>query len=282
MAKMREERIQTIEAHQSRIKQLQDKHQETLSEALSKASKNSKDLNKDQIAELQAVFDAEKIELLTVQKANFHKVKITVWLLFLSIVELTIRVVLFLKQLVEVQKTLQSQIDAARLSRDQSLLDYKKKLSAQEDDFKSRSEKLKSENDQLKTRLLALELKASTPSPTAIDPELQNRIKRLETEISKKDAEIGFLKETVKIECEERMELLATVDSLQRGFTGGVNSPQQTQVNTSQTQLDAALPAVAAPPQEKGTTQYQKLMAMASKKKEQNLKNAAKKNSISQ
>ncbi|KAJ3016879.1 UNVERIFIED_CONTAM: hypothetical protein HDU68_011970 [Siphonaria sp. JEL0065] len=210
---MREERVQTIEAHQSRVKQLQDKYQEMLKEAAENASSNSatKEIDQETLVTFQSKFEAEKIELLTVQKANFQK-----------------------------------------------------------------------------TRIVMLELKATAEKPVQQDPSTTARVRDLESEIMRKDAEIGFLKETVKMECEERMELLATVDSLQRGFTksgtvGGVKSNSKAaeyETVPSQEQLESSMPQVLVPPTEKAPSQYQKLMAMANLKKEKNLKSAAKKNNM--
>ncbi|KAJ3298637.1 hypothetical protein HDU79_008130 [Rhizoclosmatium sp. JEL0117] len=127
MAKALEERVQTIEAHQSRVKQLQDKYQQMLKDAETRATSTGKQaVDQETLDTLQKKFEAEKIELLTTQKANFQK------------------------QLIEIQRTLQSQVDAARLSRDQTASEFKRKLATLEEDFKIRSEKLKGENDQLK------------------------------------------------------------------------------------------------------------------------------------
>ena len=97
-----------------------------------------------------------------------------------------------------------------------------------------------------------------------VDPTSVAHIQELESELSRKNAEIGFLKETVKMECEERMELLATLDSLQRGVGGGKivrpasSAATNHATNQAQTQseLEASLPP--APPQERAPSQYQK------------------------
>ncbi|KAJ3062784.1 hypothetical protein HDU98_001358 [Podochytrium sp. JEL0797] len=258
VSKMRDERVLTIEAHQSRVKQLQDKYQEMLKDA--KELGSNKMVDKEQLAELKAKMEAEQIELLTTQKANFQK------------------------QLVEVQKKLQSQVDAARLSRDQSALENKRKLAAAEESSRDQMVKLKNENDQLKTRLVALELKA-TSDLSQPDPTTSARVHELESHLSKREAEIVFLKETVKMECEERMELLTRVDALERGVGPRMKSRPKDALASDAGQANAGLEAAVAQagvlvPVEKGPTSYQKLMAMANVKKEQKLRSAAKKNQM--
>lgn len=66
------------------------------------------------------------------------------------------------------------------------------------------------------------------------DPEkTEERISRLQTLINKKDSEISFLKDTVRVECEERMGLLATVANLQRESSQRTESPKQIESITS-------------------------------------------------
>jgi hypothetical protein len=58
----------------------------------------------------------------------------------------------------------------------------------------------------------------------------ESKIKNLQFIIKQRDGEIGFLKETVKIECEERMGLIATIAELQKEIetlrAGQPTSPQ--------------------------------------------------------
>ncbi|KAJ3238412.1 hypothetical protein HDU81_007893 [Chytriomyces hyalinus] len=255
--KMKEERGLTIEAHQSRIKQLQDKYQEMLKEAGDKKS----DVKGNAFeSELRSKFEAEKIELLTVQKGNFQK------------------------QLSELQAKLQSQIDAARITRDHTVSDSKRKLSKLEEESQQKLDKLKSENDQLKTRIVALELKAAEPQQVPVNPAEDLHTGKLASEISRRDAEIAFLKETIKMECEERMQLMTRLDSVQRGV--GLKQPPQRNAQKAESceeaphtkeRLEQALSTVNHEP---APTAYQKLMAMAAVKKGAKLKQAAKKNQI--
>ncbi|KAJ3354085.1 hypothetical protein HDU83_005902 [Entophlyctis luteolus] len=244
---LRLERTKTIEAHQSRVKQLQDKHLEELSGA--------KIQQKDEtVSALRAELDAEKIELLKTQKANFQK------------------------QLSELQVSLQSQVDAARLSRDKAIADAKTRIA----ELEARNAKVTSENEQLKTRILALELKAADHAEPIHNSGGAN-VDEFEAALARKDAEIAFLKDTVKIECEERMVLLATLDSLKRSGIPALGSRKE-----PNSQMDSECPkpdpSGLIRPSEQGKdevkTQYQKLMALASAKKELKLKQAAKKNQL--
>ncbi|ORY49799.1 hypothetical protein BCR33DRAFT_734579 [Rhizoclosmatium globosum] len=140
MAKALEERVQTIEAHQSRVKQLQDKYQQMLKDAETRAASTGK----------QAV-------------ANF-------------------------------QKDTSISSGCSKTIRDQTASEFKRKLATLEEDFKIRSEKLKGENEQLKTRIVGLELKASTEQVAKVDPTSVAHIQELESELSRKNAEIGSLK----------------------------------------------------------------------------------------
>ncbi|KAJ3205432.1 hypothetical protein HDU82_005210 [Entophlyctis luteolus] len=261
---LRLERTKTIEAHQSRVKQLQDKHLEELSGAKIQQVNPwiwesvycpHMCIQKDEtVSALRAELDAEKIELLKTQKANFQK------------------------QLSELQVSLQSQVDAARLSRDKAIADAKTRIA----ELEARNAKVTSENEQLKTRILALELKAADHAEPIHNSGGAN-VDEVEAALARKDAEIAFLKDTVKIECEERMVLVATLDSLKRSGIPAIGSRKE-----PNSQMDSECPkpdpSGLIRPSEQGKdevkTQYQKLMALASAKKELKLKQAAKKNQL--
>ncbi|KAI8611665.1 hypothetical protein BC830DRAFT_1171694 [Chytriomyces sp. MP71] len=255
---MAQERTLTIEAHQSRVKQLQDKYQD-IRKAEKDRDRSTEESAEKTEARLKAKFEVEKIELLTLQKQNFQK------------------------QLTDLQSKLQSQIDAARVSRDHAVSDAKRKLAAMDEETRVILEKTKSENDQLKTRLVALELKLM--QPTSLPTSTPQKNESLEVELARKDAEIAFLKETVKMECEERMELLTTLDTLQRGVpeksTAIDTGTEVARMSESDQELANALPPVLGAMQpiahvDATTRSYQKLMSMAAVKKGQKLKQAAK------
>ncbi|KAJ3135034.1 hypothetical protein HK100_003089 [Physocladia obscura] len=233
ITQMRDERIKTIEAHQSRVKQLQDKYMGML--------KESENIQKNDIMQqIQEKFEAEKIVLLKTQKSNFQK------------------------QIADIQLTLHSQIDAARLSRDQTAVEAKKKISA----FELELTKVRAENEKLKIRILSLETQTPVEPSKLLAANEISRLKELESEITKKSAEIGFLKETVKMECEERMQLLASLDTIQRGVN--FNKPNSTtSSSTVDNQSKSTAKNIKSAKKEGfseetvSTTQYQKLMAMA-------------------
>ena len=64
-------------------------------------------------------------------------------------------------------------------------------------------------------------------NPNSIKTE--EKISKLTALLNKKDSEISFLKDTVRVECEERMGLLATVANLQRESSQWTKSPKQTE-----------------------------------------------------
>ncbi|KAJ3394963.1 hypothetical protein HDU80_010415, partial [Chytriomyces hyalinus] len=134
------------------------------------------------------------------------------------------------------------------------------------------------------TRIVALELKAAEPQHVPESAPNGLQAGKLASEISRRDAEIAFLKETIKMECEERMQLMTRLDSVQRGV--GLKQLPQRSVQQAESsdesadtkvRLEQALNAVS---HEAAPTAYQKLMAMAAVKKGAKLKQAAKKNQI--
>ncbi|KAJ3099415.1 hypothetical protein HDU97_003205 [Phlyctochytrium planicorne] len=166
---METDRRKTVEAHQSRVSQLQEKYREMLEKAGSSQADSVRE-------EMTKSFQKEREEAVKSMKAMFQQ------------------------QLDSVRNTLQSQLDAARLSRDTAWNDSKKKIAAVEDEWNGRVKRANAELEGLK---------AVTPA--------QSISADMAAEISRRDAEIQFLRETVRIECEERMGLLAMLDGIRRG-----------------------------------------------------------------
>ncbi|KAJ3330103.1 hypothetical protein HDU76_006426 [Blyttiomyces sp. JEL0837] len=196
---LKDERQKMTEAHQSRVGQLQDKYQEML-----KNAGNEHNANFEQ--GLRSKFEKEKVDLLAAQKA----------------------------QIFDVQGKLQAQLDAARLARDQAAIESRRKLNNLEDEFKVKEEKLKGELDDCKSRNKSLQelleetqknLSLSNQTPALTAAPIDRDSETLRRELQRRDAEIAFLKETVKRECEERIELMTAVDALRRGLpTGGAGN----------------------------------------------------------
>ncbi|KAJ3206360.1 hypothetical protein HDU67_008232 [Dinochytrium kinnereticum] len=129
------------------------------------------------------------------------------------------------RQLEGVRGNLQSQLDAARLSRDTAWTEVKKKAALVEAEWKQKLDASSNEIEMLKSTINFLQkqlesVKSQPPPPppeSPAPPIASSTLTNLQTEINRRDAEIKFLKETVRVECEERMGLLALVDGLRRG-----------------------------------------------------------------
>ncbi|KAJ1550582.1 hypothetical protein HK405_000264, partial [Cladochytrium tenue] len=128
-------------------------------------------------------------------------------------------------RLSETLVALQAQLDAARLARDQAAIQAQKRIAAAEQDMLSNSAKLRSENEDLKLKLemseaerLKLATAAATSTRLARTDTDASEARALQAELGRRELEIGFLKDTVRRECEERMELLARLDAIERGL----------------------------------------------------------------
>ncbi|KAJ3410728.1 hypothetical protein HDV05_003448 [Chytridiales sp. JEL 0842] len=196
---MREERQKTIEAHQSRVQQLQDKYIQMLSDK----EKEQESVLKERLLK---EFESEKAELLQAQKHIYQK------------------------QMSDVKGALQAQLDAARLSRDHAAVDHTRKLTQVEKEWGAKYTKAQDEILELRSKLASLETTLTAEREKASKALLANsnnssslsnaEIESLKIEVGRSKAEISFLKETIRMECEERMTLLAQLDGLRRGLPG--------------------------------------------------------------
>jgi chromosome segregation ATPase len=202
---LRDERTKTIEAHQSRVKQLQDKYIEMLA---NKEKEQEATVKEKLIKE----FESEKAELLNAQKAIYQK------------------------QINDVKATLQAQLDAARLSRDHANMDSSRKMSQLEREWGAKCQKAQDEILELQSKMASMETSLKTLQSQPPPPPPQNsstliktvdskEMESVKSQLSKSQAEIAFLKETVRMECEERMGLLMEIDKLKRGLANPIALP---------------------------------------------------------
>ncbi|KAJ3195934.1 hypothetical protein HK101_010613 [Irineochytrium annulatum] len=204
---MKAERVKTIEAHQSRIAQLQDNFHEKL--------KNSAKAQSDAaLADLKAQHDTAMAEL----KAQIDVDKRTSLEQQKSILQ---------QQLQTLKATLQSQLDAARLSRDaadrrarECETTWSTKLNDKVAELSALRTRLESVQEELRNaRRVAEPRPPKTPPPAPVVNTAE--MEAMRERVARGDAEIAFLKETVRVECEERMELLKELDTMRRGLGGG-------------------------------------------------------------
>ncbi|KAJ3181161.1 hypothetical protein HDU87_001290 [Geranomyces variabilis] len=205
---MRIDRQKTIEAHQSRIKQLQDKFVENLAIAgRLEADKREQ--------ELRRAFAVDKDEALA-----------------------------FLRETLTMEKDaatdrISRQLEALQQAKDETATQSARALRTAEETWSKKHaiattqvQKLQASNAadfaHYQARIRALEGQlaeaASNPaSGTATDvPTDLKVLAELKSGLKKRDAEIEFLKDMVRVECEERMGLVAELALLKRG--GGVPS----------------------------------------------------------
>ncbi|TPX62679.1 hypothetical protein PhCBS80983_g00364 [Powellomyces hirtus] len=199
---MRVERHKTVEAHQSRIKQLQDK----FIEDLAVAGRTEADKREE---ELRRVFAIDKDEAL-----RFLRESLTM-------------------EMHTVTDRLNRQMEALQHAKDQSDAKSVRQIRSVEEGWERKHaivneqlNKLKASNAadfaHYQARIRALEEQLAEASaqqhqrPTSgpVDPKQLAELKSL---VHKRDAEIGFLKDMVRVECEERMGLVAELAHLKRG-----------------------------------------------------------------
>ncbi|KAJ1332846.1 hypothetical protein BSLG_008473 [Batrachochytrium salamandrivorans] len=198
---MRKERALMIEAHQSRIKQLQERFLEDV-----KAASGKEALEME--IEIRRSCVKEKNESMSQLRASMC-------------------------QDFEMEKNkLQTQIDALKKAYDFSgtvalgRIEAEKKKQAIE--FENQIQELNSlrtkESESNRNTIASLErdLAESKIGQTTQGFNVgQERMAQLQASITSKDAEILFLKDTVRLECEERMGLVAMVAKLQLGMKNG-------------------------------------------------------------
>ncbi|KAJ3162005.1 hypothetical protein HDU86_005703 [Geranomyces michiganensis] len=200
---MRLDRQKTIEAHQSRIKQLQDKFVENLAVA----GRMEADKREE---ELRRAFAVDKDEALG-----------------------------FLRETLTMEKNaatdrLTRQLEALQQARDEIAAQSTRTLRTAEETWSKKYaiattqlQKLQASNAadfaHYQARIRALEEQlaeavsrpaSGTAADTPTDPKI---LADMKSGIKKRDAEIEFLKDMVRVECEERMELVAELALLKRG-----------------------------------------------------------------
>ncbi|KNC97712.1 uncharacterized protein SPPG_07174 [Spizellomyces punctatus DAOM BR117] len=260
MQGLRAERQKTIEAHQSRIKQLQDKFLEDIKEAgRTEADKRE--------AELRRTLTADKEEALRHLRETLNT-------------EMNVA-----------RDRLQRQIDALRLAKDEADLRAARQVTHAEENWERKYavlneqlSKLQSSNAadfahyQARIRALEEQLALTSARPSSQPCTDPKELADLKSTLAKREAEIKFLKETVRLECEERMELLAKLSIIQRGGSGekGATTPQvnyrpssATPQKLSQTQSMPHLPPARemTSPSDPGEKTFQALMKAAAAKK---------------
>jgi DNA repair exonuclease SbcCD ATPase subunit len=241
------ERTKTIEAHQSRVKQLQDKFLEDLKtagrdQAMEVELKLRKELAKDkedalvnQRTSITQEFNESKKELMREIESLKSKLKQT-------------------------EQVSQKELDERWNVREKEIQDFIQELQR---------------NHDFEIQVLSQQMeKLKIETKRQLDPQVEDRISKLQSMLNKKDGEIAFLKDTVRVECEERMGLVAELSRL------------QSQLNTPEERLSNALPKTSSRPTSaikpatellnpKDSNMF-KLFQMASQKNEKRLERQSK------
>ncbi|KAL2918184.1 hypothetical protein HK105_202111 [Polyrhizophydium stewartii] len=185
IASMRNERIKTIEAHQNRIKQLQDRFVEDIKSAGRQEAARVE-------AELRRAFAEDKDEALQQLRRSMKQ------------------------EFDEAKLKLQHQIDALKAAADASRSAEIRRI---EDEWSRRNSSLQDQLVKLQ-RLNQEECSQLQQNIASLEKELiaanaalrshgtsaeRDTIAQLKSDVAKRDAEISFLKDTVRLECEERM-----------------------------------------------------------------------------
>eukprot|EP00842_Homolaphlyctis_polyrhiza_P001134 jgi/Hompol1/2020/HPOL_002804-RA len=211
LAAMRAERVKTIEAHQSRIKQLQEKFLEDLRRAGSEeAAKVESELRRGFVEQLNTALREQQKSL----NLEFEEAKTNL-----------------LKQIdalkLQVSKSVAHQhMEEEWARRNSELQEHISKLQA--------SSSAELNHYQVKIRALEQELaRAQAELQIQGSGTERDRIAQLSAAVAKRDAEITFLKDTVRLECEERMGLVAMVTKLKQGASQSQATVQQTEQDTS-------------------------------------------------
>ncbi|KAI9204795.1 uncharacterized protein BJ171DRAFT_89730 [Polychytrium aggregatum] len=182
----------TIEAHQSRVQHLQEKFLQDIQ----KAGK----LEGERVeAELRQRFAIDRDEALRELKQKMHQ------------------------EASQTQDRLVHQIDSLKLSVERSNIELQRKCQNIEEEwarkYGSLAEQLQAQRTSHAAEMQELQYKLTEASERV--PTLSSVAEdEFRTQLAKRDAEIAFLKNTVRIECEERMELIAAVDTLKKKFNG--------------------------------------------------------------
>ncbi|KAK5668539.1 hypothetical protein QVD99_005552 [Batrachochytrium dendrobatidis] len=191
---MRSERVQTIEAHQSRIKQLQEKFLEDIKHAGEKKTS-------DKEIEIRRICSEEKIEALCQQRKSMHQ-------------EFEIERQ-DLNNQIDSLKNVANSVNLATLNHMEST--YKQKIASLTDQMMQKEARYTSDCEKYHSQVDALEKMLSATKIALEEQSMgteQERISQLKKTISVKDSEIKFLKDTVRLECEERMGLVSMVARL--------------------------------------------------------------------
>jgi len=187
---LKNDREKTVDAHQSRIKQLQDKFLIQIQEARTASSKQSM-METDLILAKKDTETTEKIAQITAGLEKSYNSQIT------TLTSKTTMLQLKLEQSQQDSKETNDRLS----SLDECTQDLIKTLSAKISTLESQN------NDLLESQKEAIEeAKCRQPKVSTLEDS---------EALSKKNAEIEFLKNTVRIECEERMMLLSKLTRLQ-------------------------------------------------------------------
>ncbi|KAI8826651.1 uncharacterized protein EV422DRAFT_510971 [Fimicolochytrium jonesii] len=264
---MRLDRQRTIEAHQSRIKQLQDK----FLEEITIAGKLEADKRE---AELRRIFAVDKDDAL-----QFQRDTITM--------EMNSRIDELNRQ-VEALKQAKDQTDMRALRQVRSVEEtwerkhavaieqLNKLIASNAADFAHYQARIRALEEQLAQASTTQRVSSAGPP---VDPA---QIAELKSLLTKREAEIGFLKDTVRLECEERMGLVAELDLIKRrtpapatlsrnpSRNGGIQQSDSTSASpVSRTSSTKSMPQIppAREPLEPGEQTFHNLMKAAAAKK---------------
>jgi chromosome segregation ATPase len=234
------EREKTLEAHQSRVKQLQDKFLDDLKIAGSERALESElKLRKELIKDKEVALNNLRVTM----EQECHESK---------------------KQLMAEIDILQSKMkEFSYQSQEQfevQLSDRETKLRQFIDDLQKNHEleinALFQKNETLQT-----ELNENMGRQFPGNLHVKEEISRLQNQLNKKENEIVFLKDTVRVECEERMGLVAELSRLQQSV--GQASPRVTSRPSSSIKEHTLIEKESLSPKDKNMF---KLFQLASQK----------------
>ncbi|KAI8807699.1 hypothetical protein BJ742DRAFT_895078 [Cladochytrium replicatum] len=223
---LRVERQKTIEAHQSRVKQLQDKYLDDIAEAGRIEAERAREETTTRLVK-------EKEEALKKLRQEMEAVNDSVRSQLMSLVAA-------LRQDKERMETeLKSLLQKAEDN-------WRTKISALEKRYTESQKETAVEKSEMAAHILALQSEMKTmcgSQSSKFDGESAGTVRDLRTQLTRKDAEIAFLKETVRLECEERMTLVAEADKMKQKL----ESIQQQKVGIGQIAESGRTPSLEPP-----------------------------------
>lgn len=217
LSSLREERQKTIEAHQSRISQLQSKY---LTDITDLKTKNSEEVSKIELKIREQLKKENEIEIDSMKK------KITQVNSFIKILQECQLKLDNLNNELNSVKTLAANetkkaFESASKKYSEKIIELERMIASLISSKKSDDEIYQQEISNLKNKIL---------QQSSNEKYVPKNTSQLSALLAQRESEIAFLKDTVRIECEERMGLVSTLHNLKQNITLRSNStpPEKT------------------------------------------------------